>query len=134
MGFLDEVGSLLGGSSGGDAGGIMGMAQHVLAENGGLQGVLGKLQAGGLGDQVASWVGNGQNLPISADQIQSVLGNEQVAAIASKLGIDPQQAASMVAQHLPDIVNKLTPNGQVPEGGANLLAQGEELLKGLFKG
>lgn len=133
MGFLDEVGSMLGGSgAAGGSGGIMDVAQHLLSENGGLQGVIDKFQQGGLGEHVASWIGNGQNLPISAEQIQQVLGSDQVAAIAGKLGIDPQQAATVVAQHLPDVVSKLTPNGQVPDA-SGLLAQGSELLKGLFK-
>ncbi|WP_206389755.1 YidB family protein [Amnimonas aquatica] len=130
MGILDDVTSLLG-NAGGQAGGVLGAVQALISEQGGLQGLVQKLQSGGLGEQVKSWIGSGQNLPISAEQIQQVLGSPQVAAIAGKLGIDPQQAAAQVAQFLPGLIDKLTPNGQLPEGG-NLLAQGADLLKGFL--
>ncbi|MGB4343586.1 MAG: YidB family protein [Moraxellaceae bacterium] len=134
MGLLDSVGSMLGGAqAGGNGGDIMSVAQQLLGQAGGLEGVLKKFQENGLGEVAASWVGKGQNLPISAEQIQKVLGNEQVAAIASKLGVDPQQASTQLAQMLPGLVDKLTPGGQVPEGG-DLLAQGASLLKGFMKG
>lgn len=111
---------------------MLALGQQLLSQNGGLDGLLKKFQSGGLGDVVASWVGTGENLPVSAQQIQAVLGSEQVAAIASKLGVDPQQVASQIAQVLPGLVSKLTPNGQMPEGG-DLLAKGADLLKGFLK-
>ena len=85
-----------------------------------------------LNQVVKSWIGNGQNLPVTGEQIQQVLGNEQVAAIARQLGVDPSQASAQLAQVLPGLVDKLTPNGQVPQGG-DLLAQGADLLKGFLK-
>lgn len=130
MGILDEVTSLLG-NAGGQAGGVLGAVQGLISEQGGLQGLVQKLQNGGLGEQVKSWISTGQNLPINAEQLQQVLGSPQVTAIAGKLGIDPQQAAAQVAQILPGLIDKLTPNGQLPEGG-NLLAQGADLLKGFL--
>lgn len=134
MGILDDVTSLLGnagGQAGGAASGVLGAVQGLISEQGGLQGLVQKFQSGGLGEQVKSWVGTGQNLPISAEQLQQVLGSPQVSALAGKLGIDPQQAAAQVAQFLPGLIDKLTPNGQLPEGG-NLLAQGADLLKGFL--
>ncbi len=134
MGILDDVTSLLGnagGQAGGAAGNVLGAVQGLIGEQGGLQGLVQKLQAGGLGEQVKSWISTGQNLPINAEQLQQVLGNPQITALAGKLGIDPQQAAAQVAQFLPGLVDKLTPNGQLPEGG-NLLAQGADLLKGFL--
>jgi len=134
MGLFDEVTSLVGNIAGGQgADGVLGAVQGLIGDSGGLQGLLQKLQAGGLGEQVKSWIGTGQNLPISAEQIQQVLGSPQVAAIAGKLGIDPQQAAAQVAQFLPGLIDKLTPNGQLLEGG-DLLAQGASLLKGFLGG
>lgn len=134
MGLLDEVGKMLGGAAPGGQGGgnLMEMAQVLLGQSGGISGLLEKLKAGGLGEQAASWVGTGQNLPINASQISQILGNEQIAALAGKLGIDPQQAAAQVAQYLPGLIDKLTPNGQVPQGGGDLLAQGADLLKGFL--
>ena len=78
---------------------------------------------------MASWIGTGENLPISAQQLQSVLGNEQVRAIAQKLGISGDAAASGLASVLPQVIDKLTPTGTVPESGA--LGQAIDLLKGL---
>lgn len=132
MGLLDEVGKMLGGAQQGGSTDVLGLAQQVLGQSGGVEGLVRQFQAGGLGDIVKSWIGNGQNLPVTAEQIQQVLGNEQVAAIARQLGVDPAQASAQLAQVLPGLVDKLTPNGQVPQGG-DLLAQGADLLKGFLK-
>ncbi len=134
MGLLDEVGKMLGGGGAqAGEGNLLGLAQQLLSQNGGIQGLLEKFQAQGLGEAVQSWVGTGQNQGINAEQIQKVLGSEQLQALAGKLGVDPQQAASQLAQFLPGLVDKLTPNGQIPQGGGDLLAQGADILKGLFK-
>ena len=85
----------------------------LLTQNGGVQGLMTKFSQGGLGDVFSSWVGVGENKSISADQITSLLGSEQVHALASKLGVDPTQASSFLAEYLPKIVDKLTPAGQV---------------------
>ncbi len=88
----------------------------LLGEGGSqLPALLEKLGAGGLGDTVTSWVGKGSNLPVSADQIKSVLGSEQVAAVAGKLGISEEAAAAKIADVLPGIIDKVTPDGVVPD-------------------
>ncbi|MGA3195036.1 MAG: YidB family protein [Terriglobales bacterium] len=117
MGFLDNLeneamGKVLGGSSNPMAASLLQMIQN---QPGGLQGMVQSFHDKGMGGVVSSWVGNGQNLPISADQIHQVLGSDQVKALAAKAGISPDTAASTLAQLLPGIVDKLTPNGQVPE-------------------
>ncbi|MHB1666773.1 MAG: YidB family protein [Thiomonas sp.] len=75
-----------------------------------------------------SWIGTGQNQPVSADQIHQVLGSDTVKELAAKAGIDPTQAASGLSELLPQLVDKLTPGGQIPEG--DLLSQGLGRLKG----
>ena len=112
MGLLDSILGAAGGDR--DAGGLSSIVGSLLTQQGGLGGLVEKFQSGGLGEVVQSWVGTGQNLPISADQLQSVLGNEQVAAIAGKLGIDPQQVTQQLSQFLPQVVDQLTPNGELP--------------------
>ena len=97
-------------------------------ETGGISGLVKQFAAKGLGHIVSSWIGTGQNLPISPEQLQSVLGSEQVQAIAAKAGISPEQAQSGLAQVLPQLVDKMTPNGEVPQG--DLMSKGMELLKG----
>ena len=84
-------------------------------EHGGLQGVIDKFRASGMGDKVNSWIAAGTaNLPITADQVRAALGNEHVTALAAKLGIDPAHAADRLAAMLPHAVDAATPNGMVP--------------------
>lgn len=131
MGLLDQLGGLMGqGQAGG--GDVMAMVQQLVAANGGMAGLVQKFQQGGLADVAASWVGQGQNLPVSAAQIQQVLGAAQLDTLAGKLGMDGQQLSAQLAQHLPGIIDALTPDGQLPQGN-DLLAQGAGLLQGLFK-
>jgi uncharacterized protein YidB (DUF937 family) len=82
----------------------------------------------GLADVAASWISTGKNLPISPEQIQSVLGNSRIQEIAQKLGLSSEAASSQLSQMLPQVVDKLTPDGQIPSN--DLLAQGMNLLKG----
>jgi uncharacterized protein YidB (DUF937 family) len=69
----------------------------------------------GLQDKVQSWVGKGANLPVSGDQIKSVLGSDQVSSVATKLGISSDAAAAKIADVLPTIIDRLTPDGVVPD-------------------
>lgn len=100
---------------------------------GGISGLLRMFQQNGLGHIVSSWIGTGENTPISSEQIQRVLGEEQVQAFAEKAGIAPEAASSQLAAILPGIVDKLTPNGEVPQGG-DLMSTGMTLLRGVFSG
>ena len=86
-------------------------------------------QEKGLGGVASSWVGTGSNLPISASQIASVLGSGQVADIASKLGVTSGDASGQLASLLPQVVDKLTPGGEIDEGA---MGKGMDLLKGLL--
>ncbi len=134
-GLLQAAGGLMGNGQAGEEGGasaLTGIA-GLIEQQGGLGGLLEKFRQGGLSEVAGSWVGTGENQPISAEQIQNVLGSEQIGMLAAKLGVDPQQASDMVAQYLPQVVDRLTPDGEVPAGG-DVLGQGVELLKGLFKG
>lgn len=90
-------------------------------QSGGLNGLIEKVSAGGLGEQVASWVSTGQNLPISAEQIQAVLGSSFVQGLAAQMGINTADVAGSLAGLLPQVVDKLTPEGQVP--GENTLLE-----------
>ena len=131
MGLLDQMaGALAGGQSGGN-GALLETVLKLVNDprHGGLEGLVSAFQQGGLGEIVNSWVSTGQNLPVSADQIHAALGSEQVGNIANAMGVSPQQASGQLADLLPQIIDKLTPNGNVPEGG-ELMAQGLELLKG----
>jgi uncharacterized protein YidB (DUF937 family) len=133
MGLLDDlenkaVSSVMGGTTNPLASQLLQMLQQ---QPGGLSGLVQNFHDKGLGGLVTSWVGTGQNLPISADQIQHVLGSAQVQQLAAKVGISPEAASSQLSQLLPPIVDKLTPNGQMPQSGGNLMEMGMNLLKSL---
>lgn len=100
-------------------------------QTGGLSGLVEKVAASGLGDQVASWVGTGNNLPITAEQIQEVLGSSFVQGLAQKMGINTTDVAGSLASLLPQVVDKLTPDGQVPANN-QLLELGLSGLKSLL--
>lgn len=136
MGLLDSIiGQVSGASSGagGGQGGLMEAVANLISnpETGGIQGLVDSFKEKGLGESIASWIGTGQNLPISGEQIQEALGSEQVQVIAQKLGLSSTEASSGLASLLPQVIDKLTPDGRLPEGG--ILEQGLALLKGLNK-
>ena len=89
------------------------MLGGLLAQSGGLQGLANKFAQSGQGNTFQSWVGMGENQAISSKQIQNALGSDQVNALAAKMGIDPAQASNFLAEYLPKIVDKLTPEGKV---------------------
>ena len=129
--FNEIVGGLTGGTSpgGGLAGSILEMLNN---RQGGISGLAEAFTANGLGHLVSSWIGTGSNLPVSAEQIQQVLGSEQVEALAQKAGIPAEAVGSQLAELLPGIIDKLTPGGQVPAQGTDLMSAGMGLLKGLM--
>ncbi|CAN0621365.1 conserved protein of unknown function [Burkholderia multivorans] len=139
MGLLDIVGGLLGGEAGGNSQNALLSAALEFINNqpGGLNGLIEKFNAGGAGEIIGSWIGTGENQPISPETLQNVLGSDVVGALASKVGIDPAQASGLLAQVLPHVVNGATPNGEVPAGGqidtSNALGMLSQLA-GLFGG
>ena len=148
MGLLDSVlgsvmGNLASGRQGGAAGAniLMQVLGGLLTQGGGVGGagsglgaLLQQLQPGGLGDVAASWVGTGQNLPISPEQLQSVLGGDQIGALAQQAGLSQGDLMGQLAQMLPQVVDRLTPNGQLPAGGeADLSGMLSSVLGGLMR-
>ena len=81
---------------------------------GGLSAIVAKLEQSGLGDQVKSWIGSGHNLPITAEQLQQVLGSDTVKQLAARFGIPVDQLAKVLAQQLPTAVDHASPNGRLP--------------------
>lgn len=131
MGLFDGIANtVLGKFTGGAAGSIAGVAKELLNENGGLSGVLDKFKESGLGGLAASWVGKGENLPISAEQISSVLGSGTIATLAEKFGITPETLSAQLAEHLPTMVDKVTPDGEVNAGSDGMLSN---ILSSLMK-
>ncbi|SRR5713226_7495798 len=134
MGLFDEVLGMtgLGGSaqSHQHIGALSAIMEYINSPQvGGISGLQQMFQEKGLGGVIGSWIGTGQNLPVSADQLQNVLHGGALDQMAAKAGIDPSQLTSMMSTLLPNVIDKLTPNGQVPDSGA--LAQ---MMKGLAAG
>lgn len=114
MGLLDGI---LGGAAGDEGSPIGAITDLLGAQEGGLGGLLGAFEKGGLGGVAQSWIASGANLPISAEQIETVLSSGMLADFAVKLGVDPKTAAGTLAQVLPQVIDHLTPDGQVPAAG-----------------
>ena len=124
MSLFDAINNALGANEA--HAGLVTAAMEALggSSGSGLGGLVEAFQAKGLGDVVASWIGTGQNLPVSAEQIQSVLGSGLVQQLAARVGLPPEAATALLAQILPQAVDRLMPAGV-------LLGQATGLLRGL---
>jgi uncharacterized protein YidB (DUF937 family) len=125
MSMLNTIlGQITGSGSGQQAYQQQNQQQHNLLESiagllcspevGGIGGLAALFQKQGLGNIVAGWIGRGPNPPVSSDQVEQVLGSQQIAAVARKLGMDPTQASAHLAAVLPHAVDHLTPDGTIP--------------------
>jgi len=138
MGLLDGLlGNMMGGMMGGatpaqgqqGANPMIQMALQMLQQNGGIEGLLAKFQQGGMGQQAQSWIGTGQNMPISADALSNIFGHGQLSQIAQQFGIPTDQVAGGLAHALPQVVDHMTPGGQIPEDHNDLVAQALAMLQ-----
>ncbi len=132
MSFFDNlenqaISSLMGNPSGSLAAGILQMIQN---QPGGLHGLLESFRSKGLGDLVSAWVSNGPNPPATTEQVHEVLGSDRIQQLATAAGISPEMAGPAIAHLLPTVIDKLTPDGQVPDHG-NLLAMASKVLGSL---
>lgn len=135
MGIVDTITSKLGSQGQGSQskeGSVLSGIMEMFSgrEAGGLQGLISSFHQRGLGDIASSWVSKGQNKPISPDQVKEGLGTDRIKAVAAKAGVSEDEAAGHLSRHLPDFVDRLTPDGTVPEGG--WMEKGMEFLKGRF--
>lgn len=111
MGLLD---GLIGGAVGAE---MISVVNGVIAQHGGLSGVVEQFHRQGLGDTVKSWIGNGQNMPITPDQVHQVLGSDTMTQLAAKFGMTPDELSTKLSTILPQVVDKMTPGGVVPAAG-----------------
>ena len=132
MGMLDGlVGNVLGGMLGGTGtqqNPILQVALQLLQQNGGISGVLDKFRQGGFADHADSWQSTGQNMPISGSALQEVLGSGAIGQVAQQLGMSHGDAAGGLAQILPQLIDKFTPDGSVPDDQNDMVAKALALL------
>ena len=133
MGLLDSIIGAVTASAGGGSNPLFNALEGVFQQNGGMEGLKNKFTQEGLGDVFSSWVGLSENLPISAEQVQKVLGVEQIQALASQIGIEPAKAPGLLASYLPKIIDKLSPTGELPTDPAALKAGVASLMPALLK-
>jgi uncharacterized protein YidB (DUF937 family) len=126
MGLLDSLMGLFGGKGGSSQ--VMSVLGDLVESAGGPQGIMDKLEAAGLGDKLQSWIGTGENKPISGAEIEQALGADEVRKAAAKEGISETEAADGIAAALPGLVDKISPDGKLPDVG-----QLDEALSGLMK-
>ena len=105
-------------------------AMSLLQQNGGLAGVLNSFRQSGLAQHADSWVSTGANMGISGDQLQQALGSSSIENVASQLGMSQGQAGSAMAQILPELINQLTPSGQLPADHSDMISKGLSMLTG----
>jgi uncharacterized protein YidB (DUF937 family) len=121
MGLLDSlltsaVTSALGGNAEGLTGNLVkGVVSMVASNSGGLSGLVDKFNQSGLGDVAASWIGKGENKPVTPQQLEEALGADKVAELAKEAGIPADKGAEVLSQVLPSVVNEMTPDGEIPE-------------------
>lgn len=129
MGVFDDIaGKVLGQSGGADSTLIKGIVEMISSkEGGGLGGVIQSFQQKGLGNIISSWIGTGPNAPISPEQVKEGLGSERIQSLAAKAGISTEETAAKLSVQMPELIDKATPNGVVPEGG--ILDQGFDFIK-----
>lgn len=131
MGLFDSIaGSMMGKLAGGsNANPMLQAGLDLINQYGGAEGVLNKLRESGLGDEVSSWLGQGANLPISLQQILQVFGQEAIKAMAHKFDLPADEFGSKLAEYLPKVIDKLSPDGKVPTSQVELMARAFSLLK-----
>ena len=116
---MDESANSLPTATGGDPTAAVAGLDQAIQSAGGLDGLLAKLRAGGLDNEVDSWVSTGTNAEVEPDRLSTALGPDTVQKLSTGSGLDVKQLLPLLAMFLPQIINALTPKGQVPSGGLN---------------
>jgi uncharacterized protein YidB (DUF937 family) len=119
MSVLDKLKGLFTGGGqdeGAQSGHLAGLFGSLFADDSaGLKSIVEQFKSAGLQEIVSSWVGKGKNLPVSAEQVKAALGSQQLKALATKVGLPTDKVAELLARHLPGTVDKLTPDGRIPD-------------------
>ena len=129
MGLLDAIlGNLMSGPQGSQQRALIAVVLQMLQQSGGLQGLLQKMQQSGYGSQVQSWIGTGQNMPITPDVLAEILGQDRMRDMVQQLGMSREDVAGRMSQALPEVVDRMTPQGRISDDQDDLVARALEEL------
>ena len=129
MGIMDSIQNTV--QSGGQGGGALMAITQLMNQSGGIQGLIQSFQQHGLGNIIQSWIGKGSNLPIEPNQLRTVIGDDRLGHLSQQSGMQSNDLLQKLSQYLPQVVDKLTPDGQVNNdqfSGANLMSMGKNLF------
>ena len=115
-GILGQLAGLFGGGQSASATEIASMVGNLVSSQGGLQGLVSRLEQAGLGEQVQSWIGTGANHPVSGEALGAALPQDYVEGWAARLGVSPDQVLATLSHVLPHAVDQATPAGQISPG------------------
>jgi len=115
MNILDMIGGALGGNAGGTS--TYGQLFEIVQNMGGLDAVMDQLRAGGLNDQIGSWIAQGANQAITPERVRAILGDGMIGRAAQQMGLSPERISEIIAQQLPAVIDMMTPDGNSPGGG-----------------
>lgn len=111
--------------------GLLGVVLQLLQQNGGLSGLVQQMQRSGYGDQAQSWIGTGQNQGLPTEALSQIFGSGALQQLAQQFGVSHDEMSSKVAQVLPEVVNRMTPQGSLPADGDDLVSRTlGELMRG----
>jgi uncharacterized protein YidB (DUF937 family) len=108
---------------------LLQLALQILQQNGGIEGILRKFQQAGYGPQAQSWISTGRNLPIDPNVLAQIFGRGQLGQIAQQMGMSNDEASGGLAQTLPQVIDEMTPQGQVPDNNSDLVNRALEILR-----
>lgn len=115
MNILDMIGGALGGNTGGASN--YGQLFEIVQNMGGMDAVMDQLRAGGLNDQIGSWIAQGANQAITPERVRAILGDGMIGQAAQSMGLSPERISEIIAQQLPAVIDMMTPDGNSPGGG-----------------
>jgi uncharacterized protein YidB (DUF937 family) len=128
-GMPQPGGMSMGGLAGGGLGALLMLALQMMQQSGGLGNVLGRMQQQGYGREADSWVSTGENLPVNADILSQIFGRDALGQAAEQMGLSPDEAAGGLASIFPEVVNQMTPRGQIEPESNDVVAQALEILR-----
>ena len=108
---------------------LLPLAMRWVQKNGGMNAVLDKFRQKGMTRQAQSWMSTGDNQPIDEQSVEQVVGQQELREMAQRLGVPEQEVAQAFAEIMPEMVDKLTPEGQLPQEADEVIEESRQTLE-----